>query len=98
MKPEDFFALSEPEATEHGDALLALWAEARGDWARAHELAQAAADARAGAWVHAFLHRVEGDEGNAGYWYSRAGKGAPARGVGFAEERAQIATALLAKR
>lgn len=96
MKTEEFFALERAEAAKHGDALLALWAEARGDWHGAHELAQAAADARAGAWVHAFLHRVEGDDGNAGYWYARAGKRAPASGVSFAEERAEVAAALLA--
>ena len=95
MSPEEFFALPEADVADHGDALQALWAEARGGWDRAHELAQAAADARAGAWVHAYLHRVEGDEGNAGYWYTRAGRRAPARGVSFAEERAQIAAALL---
>lgn len=54
-------------------ALQALWYEAKGDWQAAHRLAQAEDDA-AGAWVHAYLHRVEGDEGNASYWYRRAGK------------------------
>lgn len=54
-------------------ALLALWHDARGEWDRAHELAQAARG-RAGDWVHAYLHRKEGDTGNAGYWYARAGK------------------------
>ena len=51
----------------------ALWWEARGDWERAHAIAQDVAGPD-GAWVHAFLHRREGDEGNAGYWYRRAGK------------------------
>jgi hypothetical protein len=51
----------------------ALWWQGKGDWQRAHELAQAADDAD-GAWVHAYLHRVEGDLGNAGYWYRRAGQ------------------------
>jgi hypothetical protein len=95
MKPEEFFALEESDAAERGEALLALWCEARGEWDRAHELAQAAADARAGAWVHAYLHRVEGDGGNAGYWYARAGRRAPARGASLTGERAAIAAALL---
>lgn len=95
MKPEEYFALDEAEAAKRGEALLALWAEARGEWDRAHGLAQESPDERAGAWVHAYLHRVEGDEGNAGYWYARAGRRAPARGVSFAEERAGIAAALL---
>ena len=53
--------------------LAALWWEAKGDWAKAHEIAQEI-DSPDGAWVHAYLHRKEGDEGNAGYWYRRAGK------------------------
>jgi hypothetical protein len=51
--------------------LQALWHDARGDWTRAHEVAQQI-EGRAGAWVHAYLHRKEGDLGNAGYWYRRA--------------------------
>jgi hypothetical protein len=52
-------------------ALQALWWDARGDWARAHECAQADAGAAAAA-VHAYLHRKEGDLENARYWYARA--------------------------
>jgi len=51
--------------------LIALWHDARGDWDRAHEVAQAIEDAT-GAWIHAYLHRKEGDLGNARYWYERA--------------------------
>jgi hypothetical protein len=54
-------------------ALLALWFAGRGEWERAHEIAQAL-DNRDGAWVHAWLHRQEGDTRNAGYWYRRAGR------------------------
>ena len=53
--------------------LAALWWVAKGDWTRAHEIVQDEAGVDA-AWVHAYLHRVEGDLGNAGYWYRRAGK------------------------
>ena len=53
--------------------LAALWWAARGNWERAHSIAQDEAGAD-GAWVHAYLHRVEGDLGNAGYWYRQAGK------------------------
>ncbi len=56
-----------------GPALAALWHAAKGDCHQAHRLAQAQDDA-VGSWVHAYLHRVEGDLGNAGYWYRRAGK------------------------
>jgi hypothetical protein len=54
-------------------ALKALWHDARGDWDEAHRVAQDIDDT-SGAWVHAYLHRKEGDAGNAAYWYQRAGK------------------------
>lgn len=53
--------------------LAALWWDARGDWQRAHEAAQSVDTAEA-AWVHAYLHRKEGDLSNADYWYRRAGR------------------------
>jgi hypothetical protein len=53
--------------------LQALWYDARGDWQRAHEIAQDIEN-EDGSWVHAYLHRKEGDQGNAAYWYRRAGK------------------------
>lgn len=62
-----------PPAKLDDPALQALWFAAKGNWQRAHELAQAREDAT-GAWVHAYLHRVEGDLSNANYWYRRAGK------------------------
>ncbi len=55
------------------EALRALWWDAKGDWHKAHEHAQAQDD-KEGAWVHAYLHRKEGDLGNAGYWYRQAGR------------------------
>lgn len=51
--------------------IRALEAEQQGDWNRAHELVQDMVTAEAAA-VHAYLHRVEGDDGNAEYWYNRA--------------------------
>ncbi len=75
-----------------GRPLQALWHEARGDWGQAHRLAQAAGDA-AGAWVHAYLHRKEGDLGNASYWYARAGKAMP--DASLESEWEAIARALL---
>jgi hypothetical protein len=53
--------------------LEALWHERRGDWDRAHEIAQDIAGPD-GSWVHAYLHRREGDLSNAAYWYRHAGK------------------------
>jgi len=54
-------------------ALAGLWWDAKGDWTRAHESAQQD-EGKDGSWVHAYLHRKEGDQGNAAYWYRRAGK------------------------
>jgi hypothetical protein len=72
--------------------LLALWHDANGDWEKAHTLAQDVDDAR-GAWVHAYLHRKEGDLGNAGYWYRRANQ--PIATDSLEDEWARIASALL---
>jgi hypothetical protein len=54
-------------------AVEALWHERHGDWDRAHKIAQDISGPE-GAWVHAYLHRREGDESNAAYWYAQAGK------------------------
>ncbi|HYK36725.1 hypothetical protein [Alloacidobacterium sp.] len=75
MKPDEF------RSTLRGDKppanlpplLQALWWEAKGDWNRAHQIAQDI-ESRDAAWVHAYLHRKEGDASNAGYWYRQAGK------------------------
>lgn len=53
--------------------LKALWYDANGDWQTSHEIVQDIEDTDA-AWIHAYLHRKEGDTGNADYWYRRAGK------------------------
>lgn len=70
----------------------AVWHGLRGEWNEAHAIVQALEDVDA-AWVHAWLHRTEGDLGNAGYWYRRAGRSA-AEGAPDREGRA-IAAALL---
>jgi hypothetical protein len=74
-------------------ALQALWWEAKGDWHRAHTLTQDDPSPNA-SWVHAFLHRVEGDESNAAYWYARAVK--PVAHGSFPAEREHIIAVLLA--
>lgn len=74
--------------------LLALWCDAQGDWDRAHEIAQEI-ESPDGSWVHAYLHRKEGDIGNAGYWYHRAGRN-PAGGS-LDAEWAEIVQALLGR-
>ena len=72
--------------------LRAVWHGLRGDWDAAHKLAQAQDDAE-GAWVHAWLHRIEGDLGNADYWYRHAGR--PSRRDDTRDEGLEIARALL---
>ena len=76
--------------------LRALWWDARGDWDRAHTEAQRA-DNAAGDWVHAYLHRKEGDLGNAAYWYARAGKPVQRADVSLGSEWHAIAQTLLAE-
>jgi hypothetical protein len=53
--------------------LQSLWLDAKNDWSGAHDLINDLSDPQS-AWIHAYLHRKEGDLGNAGYWYNRAGK------------------------
>jgi hypothetical protein len=57
-------AATEPPAASLAPALAGLWWDAKGDWTRAHESAQQDEGVE-GAWVHAYLHRKEGDQGNA---------------------------------
>ena len=72
--------------------LAALWWAARDDWDRAHRIVQDETTADA-AWVHAYLHRVEGDLSNAGYWYRKAAK--PAASGSLQAEWEEIVSALL---
>jgi len=55
------------------DLKKAVTAALKGDWTTAHEIAQVS-DEQTACWIHAVLHKIEGDEGNSRYWYSRAGK------------------------
>jgi hypothetical protein len=75
VSPADFrSSLSGAGSTPELDAPLAgLWWAAKGQWDQAHKIVQDESSADA-AWVHAYLHRVEGDLGNAGYWYRQAGR------------------------
>jgi hypothetical protein len=57
--------------------LETLWYDGNNDWERSHKIAQDIID-KNGSWLHAYLHRKEGDIGNAGYWYRKAGKPVPA--------------------
>ena len=72
--------------------LKAVWHGLREEWDAAHEIAQAD-DSPEGAWVHAWLHRIEGDLANAGYWYRRAHR--PVAASDTAAEGREIAAVLL---
>lgn len=72
--------------------LRALWHQAKGQWDEAHRLVQEDRT-EAGAWVHAFLHRVEGDASNAAYWYAIAGR--PHCASSLSSEWQEIAAHLL---
>lgn len=69
-------SLSLDRPPESNDILTALWWDARGNWHKAHECVQDL-DTRDAAWVHAYLHRKEGDLSNAQYWYRKAGQSLP---------------------
>ena len=73
-------------------ALQALWYAAKGDWNKAHDITQPGGPELD--WVHAYLHRVEGDLGNAGYWYRRAGK--PVASVPLDDEWAALVRTFVA--
>ena len=77
-------------------ALTALWWVRHGDWNKAHETVQGHEGEADCDWVHAHLHRQEGDMSNAQYWYRRADK--PVSGVSLQDEWSEIVTAMLARR
>ena len=72
--------------------LKALWHDAKGDWNKAHNIIQDVPDQTA-SWIHAYLHRKEGDIWNADYWYNKAGRKRP--GISLDEEWEDIVKALL---
>ena len=74
------------------EPLHALWKSAKGDWHEAHRIVQEN-EGPVAAWVHAHLHRVEGDLANAAYWYRRAGR--PVCESPLEEEWEAIVTELL---
>ena len=74
------------------EGLRALWHAEKGEWDTAHGIAQAIPH-RDGSWIHAHLHRDEGDLWNARYWYDRAGR--PESKQSIADERHEIIAALL---
>lgn len=81
MKPKTFeeFEATLKQSTppkEWSEPLKSLWFDAKDDWEASHDIAQEI-HSTMGSWIHAYLHRKEGDEWNAGYWYRQAGKPFP---------------------
>ena len=74
------------------EALKAMWYDANKNWKAAHDIAQDMHNIE-GSWIHAYLHRKEGDEFNAGYWYRQAGKPFPE--MSLEKEHQEIVTYLL---
>jgi hypothetical protein len=93
----EFIQLNQQQAqcpTSFSPALQALWYDYREDWHKAHEIVQNANDADS-AWVHAYLHRKEGDLSNARYWYRRSNH--PEFQGSLQQEWEEIAQTLLTK-
>ena len=94
MNIEEFRQQNLQQIKSYPLALQALWYDYQEDWHKSHKLIDSESD-RDCAWVHAYLHRKEGDLWNARYWYRRSGK--PESKLSLNEERQQIAEALLEK-
>ncbi len=94
MDIEDFEASRSGDAPPLSPPLLAMWHAGRGEWDAAHRIVQAEDDTDS-AWVHAYLHRRQGELGNARYWYRRAGRDEPAESP--EQEGRAITLALLAR-
>ncbi len=97
MTYDEFILTIENDEAPSSNLLLhiqALWWDAKGDWNKAHSLIDSLDD-RNSCLVHAYLHRKEGDIGNAGYWYARANAQRPS--VSLNEEWKNITMQLLLK-
>ncbi len=70
------FLRQHPSPDDLNPVLQALWHDANDDWDTAHQIVQAI-DSWQASWVHAYLHRKEGDVANAAFWYRRAGEPMP---------------------
>jgi hypothetical protein len=78
MTVDDFKSSLKKDTPPEGVSplLVALWYDGRNDWNGSHDIAQDI-HTKEGSWLHAYLHRKEGDAGNASYWYHKAGKPVP---------------------
>jgi hypothetical protein len=96
MTYDEFILSVETDELPHNQPLYlqALWYDAKDDWQKAHALIDSLDDKNS-CWVHAYLHRKEGDINNAGYWYRRANKQLPSESL--QEEWKNITMELLLK-
>ncbi len=96
MTLEEFLSSVESDEPPTGISpeLQSLWYAKKGEWHASHDIAQDIPSS-VGSWIHALLHTIEGDLGNAGYWYARAGKPAISMSQ-IDEEWESIAVELLA--
>lgn len=85
-------SLNNPTSPQVTTLLKALWHDARGEWDKAHDLAQEV-NTQDGSWIHAYLHRKEGDRLNAQYWYNRSNRRMP--NYSLEQEWEEIVSALL---
>ena len=92
MTLDEFKSIGNPNGLT--PLLQALWHDAKEDWANAHQIIQEI-NTEDAAWIHAYLHRKEGDQSNAHYWYQQAGRKFPT--ISLSEEWQEIACHLLEK-
>jgi hypothetical protein len=85
-------SLNNPTPPHVPTLLKALWHDARGEWDNAHNLAQDE-HSNDGSWIHAYLHRKQGDRSNAQYWYHHAKRKMPA--CSLEQEWSEIVSELL---
>ena len=93
---KEFLATLEDSAppAAASDLIKALWYDANGLWDKAHDLVQDLTSLEA-SWIHAYLHRKEGDHSNASYWYHRANKDVPMPSTTLEEEWERIVFEIL---
>jgi hypothetical protein len=94
MTFDDFKASLKKDNAPQGlsPLLMSLWYDGKNDWNGSHNIAQDI-HSNEGSWIHAYLHRKEGDPGNAAYWYRKAGKPVPS--ISLEKEWETIVRALL---
>jgi hypothetical protein len=93
--PEFQSSLQQSEPPQKlSDLLKAMWYDGKENWSASHDIAQEI-HSTDGSWIHAYLHRKEGDLSNASYWYSKAGKPVPR--VSLKEEWEQLVKEFLSR-